>query len=204
MISSLASYLASVAVKRTEEEQYREVYKYVFFIILNYILFFGYSLILGSLLGIPFRSIVFFASTVLLRRYAGGYHADTETRCLIISTAYFSLGVFFIKLINEGIFRPGFYYVVTAIICAIIIIILCPCDSPEKPLEGSQRKTIKIKSIVLVVVFLALILFLWFSNKKLWAFVFAVCFFIEAGLIIAGTIKFRKRKKYLHRNDIKK
>lgn len=204
MISSLASYLASVAVKYTEENQYQEVFKYVFFIILNYILFFGYSLILGSLLGIPFQSIVFFASIVILRRYAGGYHADTETRCLIISTAYFSFGILLIKLMSEGIININFYYVATAIICAIIIIILCPCDSPEKPLEGSQRKTIKIKSIVLVVVFLALILFLWFINKKLWAFVFAVCFFIEAGLIIAGTIKFRKRKKYPHENDIKK
>ncbi len=203
MISKLANFLVSVAVKDSDETQYREVYQYVLFIILNYILFFGYSLILGLLLGIPFQSIVFFVSLAILRRYAGGYHADTETRCLIISTAYFSFGILLIKVLSEGIIKINFCYIIIAIICAFIIILLSPCDSPEKTLEGNQRKVIKIKSIVSVFVFLSLILLLWFINKQIWASVFVVSFFIETGLIIAGTIKFRKRKQHLHKNNIK-
>lgn len=206
MISWLANFLVSVAVKDTEnseEAQYREVYQYVLFIILNYILFFGYSLILGLLLGIPFQSIVFFVSLAILRRYAGGYHADTETRCLIISTSYFTLGILLIKLLSDGRIQINFYYVVAAIICALIILFLCPCDSPEKPIDGKLYRVIRIKSTILVVVFLALILVLWFCNKQIWASVFIVDFFIETGLIVAGTIKFRKRKQYSHVNNTK-
>lgn len=204
MISRIADYLASAIVRKTEEVQYREVYTYVLFLILNYILFFGYSLILGSLLGIPFQSIVFFLATAILRRYAGGYHADTETVCLIISALYFSSGIVFIKLISNGVIFLNIFYIVAATACSLIIIFLCPCDSPEKPLEENLRRTIKIKSIVLVIVYFALILCLWFCNMQLWASVFTVSLYIEAVLIAAGAVKYRKRNKHLCKNDTEK
>ena len=192
MISRLATYLASAVVKKTEEDQYQEVFKYVFFIILNYILFFGYSLILGSLLGIPFQSILFFATMVVLRRYAGGYHANTETRCLIISTVYFSSGIVFIKLIFSEIIKINAYYIIAAIMCALTILFLCPCDSPEKPLEQKRIRIMKIKCIALIGFLVALILFICASENHCWASMFIISIFIETVLIVSGTIKLKK------------
>ncbi len=196
MISRLSSFLTSLMLKRAEEkeEQYREVYRYVFFIILNYVWFFVYSTILGALLGIPFQSIVFFISIAVLRRYAGGYHADTETACLIISSLYFGIGIVFIKLITAGTVELNLFFPVAVTVCSIIIALLCPCEAPEKPLEEKQLRVMKIKSIITVLVLLAVISVLWAVEKKTLAAPFISCIFTEAVLLVAGKIKFRKRK----------
>lgn len=206
MISRFSSYLVSLYFKHTENsenKQYQEVYQYVLFIILNYVFFFGYSLLFGSLLGIPWQSIVFFISIVILRRYAGGYHADTETRCLIITTSYLSVGIVFIKLLCNEIIRINFHYIITTIICALIILMLCPCDSPEKPLEEKQIRVIKIKNTVLVFVLLTLILCLWFSRNQIWSSPFITCFLIETGLIITGKIKLKAKNSCKHIDSYK-
>ncbi len=177
-----------------KEERYREVYRYVFFIVLNYLWFFVYSAILGTLLGIPFQSIVFFISIAVLRRYAGGYHANTEAACMLISSLYFGIGIVFVKLICANIVGMNLFVLAAAAVCCIVIALLCPCEAPEKPLEEQQVRVMKIKSIITVFVLLTLISVLFIIRKAELSAPFVSCIFIQTVLLVAGTIKFRKRK----------
>ncbi len=45
----------------------------------------GATLMLGGILGMLAEGIVFFLCFIGVRRYAGGYHADTQARCYVIS-----------------------------------------------------------------------------------------------------------------------
>lgn len=196
MISRLANFLVSVAVKDTENSekaQYREVYQYVLFIILNYILFFGYSLILGLLLGIPFQSIIFFITIVALRRYAGGYHADTEKRCLVISSAYLLIGIILIKTMNLYGDRINFSIILSiSALCSLVILFLCPCDSPSKPVEKERVKGIRIKCTAIILMIFIIMLFLVKFDKSQFISIFFSAIIIETILIIAGKIKNQK------------
>lgn len=193
MISKLSYRLVTLLMKNTENAedlQYREVYRYVFFLILNYLFFFGYSLILGTLLGVPFQSTVFFISIALLRRYAGGYHANTENRCMIISSVYFLTGTAIIKLMNLNTEKINFNTVLSiTVICSLIILILCPCDSPSKPVEKEKVRSITIKCAAVIILMLAAMLLLFHIDKKQFTSPFFSAVVIEAVLIIAGKIK---------------
>lgn len=176
--------------ENAEDSQYREVYQYVFFIILNYLFFFGYSLILGTLLGVPFQSVVFFISIALLRRYAGGYHANTENRCLIISSVYFLTGIILIKIMNLYADRINFNIILSiSVICSLIILSLCPCDSLSKPVAKEKVKRIRIKCMALIVMMLTAMLFLLRLNKPQFISLFFSAIVIETVLMIAGKIK---------------
>lgn len=204
MISKLSFFLTSVLLQHTvsdETEKYREVFQYVFFIILNYICFFAYSLILGALLGIPLQGIVFFISLVFLRRYAGGYHADTESACLLISTSYLTVGLILIKLVHTDILRLNTAYLAALMICSIVIILLSPCDTPEKPLEQKQIRIMKIKTVITVFIILAVTALIWFFDKQILCSPFIFGIFIETALLIAGRIKYRKIKRK-HNTDV--
>ena len=64
----------------------------------------GGLIILGSGLffGVFRESILFFIVFYLLRRYVGGYHADTQKRCYIISFSIILFSICLIKYINKG------------------------------------------------------------------------------------------------------
>ncbi|MBR3974891.1 MAG: accessory gene regulator B family protein [Clostridia bacterium] len=176
--------------ENAEDLQYREVYQYVLFLILNYLLFFGYSLILGTLLGVPFQSLVFFVCIAILRRYAGGYHANTEKRCLIISSVYFLTGIILIKIMNLYADSINFNIILSiSVICSLIILFLCPCDSPSKPVAKEKRKGIRIKCITIIVMIFTAMLSLLRFNKPQFMSLFFSAFIIETVLIIAGKIK---------------
>lgn len=193
MISNIASCLVSLYFKHTENsenKQYQEVYQYVLFIILNYIFFFGYSLLFGSLLGIPYQSIIFFITIVALRRYAGGYHADTEKRCLVISSAYLLIGIILIKTMNLYGDRINFSIILSiSALCSLVILFLCPCDSPSKPVAKEKRKSIRIKCITIIAMILTAMLLLLKFNKPQFISLFFSAIVIETVLIIAGKIK---------------
>lgn len=193
MISKISCRLTDLLMKNTENTealQYREVYQYVLFLILNYLIFFGYSFIIGALLGVPFQSIVFFISIAFLRRYAGGYHANTENRCLIISSVYFLTGITLIKIMNLYANRINFNIILSiSFICSLIILFLCPCDSPSKPVSKESVKSIRTKCIALILMMLSTMLFLLRLNKPQFISLFFSAFVIETVLIIAGKIK---------------
>ena len=196
MISNIASCLVSLYFKHTENsenKQYQEVYQYVLFIILNYIFFFGYSLLFGSLLGIPYQSIIFFITIVALRRYAGGYHADTEKRCLVISSAYLLIGIILIKTMNLYGDRINFSIILSiSALCSLVILFLCPCDSPSKPVEKERVKGIRIKCTAIILMIFIIMLFLVKFDKSQFISIFFSAIIIETILIIAGKIKNQK------------
>ncbi len=193
MINKISCHLTDLFMKNTENAealQYREVYQYVLFLILNYLFFFGYSLILGTLLGVPFQSLGFFISITFLRRYAGGYHANTENRCLIISSLFFLTGITLIKIMNIYADRINFNIILSiSVICSLIILFLCPCDSPSKPVAKEKRKSIRIKCITIIVMIFTAILLLLKFNKPQFISLFFSAIVIETVLMIAGKIK---------------
>ena len=70
----------------SDDEQ--ELYKYGFFVLLSQILYLIIAIILGSIFKSVFESVIFYIAFQFIRRYAGGFHAKTETRCENIYIPY--------------------------------------------------------------------------------------------------------------------
>lgn len=188
MISKLSYAITDALCKASvAEEREKELYAYDFFAFLSQGIYFLLSLIFGFLLGIPFESIVFFVVFSKLRRYAGGFHASTESACMFSSTLTLLLSALAIRELSStgNIAIPG----CVLALASLAVYRLCPLDSPEKPLDESERKCYKKKTakILITVVLLTLVGCLLKIYWILYASTISIV--IENGLLILGKIK---------------
>ena len=143
--------------------------------------------IIGAIFSAFLQSVVFFFAFFLIRQFAGGYHAKTETRCEILSTLSILCCIVLIKLSKMYDIRIALLSI--SFVFATLIFILCPLDTPEKPLSDKEYKYFrKISWIILLLIIIAIIVSFIFKFNAL----FAPCcasLILEGVLIGTGKIK---------------
>lgn len=97
---------------------------------------------LGFIFNVFWQSIIFLISYMLLRTYAGGYHANTKNRCYILSVVIMIICFF---LINNFELTMKFGVLLSAI-SGILIFTLAPVANDVKPLEEVEVKIYKNKA----------------------------------------------------------
>lgn len=188
MINNLSARLAdNLLAKGSIVEEERELYIYGFFMLLSQLMYLILVSIFGFLFKCFFESILFYITFQLIRRYAGGYHAATEARCEILSSFSLICSIVVIRLSELFDFR--LILLCITIFSAVCILILCPLDTPEKPLSAKEYKYFrKISWILLLVIAAAVIISYYFNITML----FASCcmsLILESILLLAGKIK---------------
>lgn len=188
MINNLSALLTDkLLAKGSITEDERELYIYGFFMLLSHIMYFVLACIFGILFKCFIESIIFYIAFQFIRRYAGGYHAATETRCEILSTLSIIASIGIIKLSKIYDFKTTL--LIITLISMVIIFILCPLDTPEKPLTEKEFKYFrKISWIILLVISIAIIVSYFFKFNLLFA-PCCISLILESILLIAGKIK---------------
>ena len=117
-------------------------------------------LTLSWILGIIWQGIIFWLCLSVLRRYAGGYHADTEKRCYVISFVMILISLLCIKFIH---FDKYWELFIIQTINFFIIFLMAPIenknhilDFDEKSRYGDLTKSIEL-SLYFVYIFLNLV-----------------------------------------------
>ena len=149
--------------------------------------------IIGTIFNVFLQSVVFFFAFFSIRQFAGGYHAKTETRCEILSTLSILCCIVLIKLSKMYDIRIAL--LIISLVFAVLIFVLCPLDTPEKPLNDKEYKYFrKISWIILLLIIVAIIVSFIFKFNV----VFAPCcasLILEGVLIGTGQIKKAHSKK---------
>ncbi len=191
MIGKLASKTAKKFIKNPDTCYDKiEIYQYGFFVLYSNIIFLLLTIILGAVLNVLLSSIVFFITFFSIRQYAGGYHAVTETRCEIMSTLLILACIVVIKLSRTYDFQT--ILLVMSATSALCIAILCPLDTPEKPLSEKEFKYFrKMSWLILSVIFLVAIISYFINLKWLQIFLAPCCLslVLESILLVAGKLK---------------
>ena len=82
MITSLAQYITGILLKNNIiENEHLDIYIYGFEVLISGALSLFIGLILGLIFSQLVECIVFLIVFVTLRKYCGGYHADTYLKC---------------------------------------------------------------------------------------------------------------------------
>ena len=188
MISKLSEYctdhlIAEQYVKKDE----REIYIYGFYMLISRLTFFLFAIIFGALIGCCIESIIFYITFQVIRRFAGGYHASTESRCNILSAFFIIICISFVCFAQRNNLQAimlGVY-----LLSAIVILILCPIDTPEKPLSEKEYSTFK--KISFGIVFLYTLLILVAFSLKWEKIFFSICvsLLLESILLLLGKVK---------------
>lgn len=188
MINKISSKVVEILIKHSlVENEDKELYLYGFFILLSQILYFIIVITIGVLFNVIFESVIFYITFQFIRKYAGGYHAKTETRCEIFSTLSILACIVAIKLSKTYDFQTVLLLI--TILSAVCIFIFCPLDTPEKPLSEKEFKYFrKVSWIVLLVISIAIIVSYFFKFNLLFA-PCCISLIFESILLVAGKIK---------------
>lgn len=193
MISTLSKKTTNALIKNQSiSEDDRELYEYGFFMLFSNLYFTVITCLFGMIFDVLFESLIFFVSFMLIRKYAGGYHAKTEVQCQIFSTVSIILSILVIRYANLD--RIAVFLLVLTAIASVLIFAFAPLDTPEKPLSKNEKKHFRTISYIILVVLDILFLIAYFFN---WNGVFvsvAVAIIFESILISLGKILRRKRK----------
>lgn len=194
MISKLSTHLTEKLLSNgTISDEDKDLYIYGLFMLFSHLMFFIIACIFGLILGCIFESIIFYIAFQFLRRYAGGYHAKTETRCEIMSVLSILCCIVLIKC--SKMYDINIVLLSTSLVFAVLIFIFCPLDTPEKPLTDKEHKYFrKISLIILLLIIVAIIVSFIFKFN----IIFTPCcvsVILEGVLIGTGQIKKAYSKK---------
>lgn len=188
MINNLSVQLTNRLIsKGTISENEQELYCYGFFMLLSHLLYFILAAVFGLILGCFFESVIFYIAFQFIRRYAGGYHAKTETRCEIMSAISIIACIVVIRL--STIYNFNIVLLCLVAVATIFIAVLSPLDTTEKPLSKKEFKCFRKTSWIVLFVITTTIIVSYFIGFSV---VFTSCsmsLILESILLVAGKIK---------------
>ncbi len=164
-----------------------ELYAYGLFVLLSQILYFILTITTGFLFNIVLEGMIFYIAFQFIRRYAGGIHASSELKCEIATTASIFLCLLCVKLCEIN--NVQIPILIVTIIATVFIFVLCPLDTPEKPLTKEEFKYFrKISWIILLLIILAICIGLYFKLEFL-MYPCCMSLLLESILLVSGKIK---------------
>lgn len=126
-------------------------------------------IIAGLFFGVFYEALIFTITVSILRKYSGGAHASSPSRCIIIGTILAVAAGILIDKILYTLNSSTVMLISIAFITFAFIIVLknAPVDSIKKPIANIQvRKQFKKKSIFVILIFSFIVIILFVLNKK--------------------------------------
>lgn len=193
MISKLSAKLVYKLIDKSVINNTEiDLYSYGFFVLLSQVLYFILTVIFGILLGIVFEGIIFYVAFQFIRTSAGGIHASSELKCEVATTVSMFLCLGIVKLCDQ--YNLKMVMIVLTIVAAVLIFLLCPLDTPEKPLTIKEKKYFRKKSWKILLIILTIIcLSLSFKINAL-IYPCSVSLILEGILLFLGKIKEIRKK----------
>ena len=142
-------------------------------------------LILGYFFGVLWQSIIFYISFCSLRRYAGGFHAESQGRCYAISLVILIISILCMKYANCSI---GINILLQAT-CLVLIFILAPIENKNRKLDDIEQKQYKKKTRANAVVISLMCCFLYWKKNFYIIVPVVIAYIVFVCLLVAGYIK---------------
>lgn len=190
MVSNLSGFLANkLLFSSNMSKEQRELYEYGLFILMSKLIFFVLACFFGLLFGCLIESAIFYVTFMAIRQFAGGYHASTENRCEIMSTALFFICTAIIKLLKIYGFENAI--AIATVVAALCIFLISPVDTPEKPLSDNEYNYYRKVSWLILLIILAIGLVSYILKLKLFFIPACLSLILESFLLIIGKMKKR-------------
>lgn len=139
----------------------------------------------GAIFGILKETLLFVALLMLIRQYAGGFHAKTRLKCALMSIVLLFLSVAIFQYVSLSWQIQIFLY-----LCGLFLIIrYAPVENAGKPLDDLEVKTYgkRMKWVLTAESFLFILLMV--LKLFTWSFVLVLAIVLAAALVIAGHLQ---------------
>ena len=155
------------------------------------------NILLMIIISIAFRNcyawILFLASFIPLRTTAGGYHANSHAKCILVTAMSFTILLLFSRLSLDW----TTIVLSTAIISLLLILLLSPVEAKNKKLNKMRRGKNRLISIFLGIVNLliaGIAIFIIEGYVELLVNYFAGVFAAALSMLVAKTVQIYERR----------
>lgn len=153
-------------------------------------------IIAGLLFGCFFESLVFTISFTSLRQYSGGYHADSQNKCFMMSTLMLIISLGIIKLIK--IFPQLILLLdLITLISIVYIFVAAPIDTPNKRLDKDEIRVYGKRARIFAAVLTIITAALFLLDLNIFASAVMTGIVMSAYLMLKGQIS-----NYINREEV--
>ncbi len=175
MSGKIADWLIRQKVISTDE---RELYAYAVHCLFSLLYPIVFSVIIGAFFGMSIEAVAMIMSFIAVRKFSGGYHADSFYKCLIISSIVIMTMLQISNYINNNLLFNVIY-----IASSILLMIFSPIDSANKRLDNDDKRFCKKITILIVVVLFIIVELQWMAGYRYYTK------FIESGVMLADILQ---------------
>lgn len=143
------------------------------------------AVIFSGLMGILTQGILFCICLCALRRYAGGYHADTQNRCFVISFIVLVLSLLWIKN-TDNISIVG---IVVQSVMLLILILLAPVENKNHTLDKREIQKYGKRTRITALILYSIYMLLYVLGKPTYAISIEATFAVVVISLVIGSIK---------------
>lgn len=155
MIKLISSKVARILCEDEKHTDNYELYEYAIYIILSSAFHMATVIVLGLVFNLLTESLVFYLSFIVIRKFAGGYHAKTPVRCYLFSFASNIIILCLVKWLSSINTLFIFIFIVFELLCVVLILLISPLDTENNPLTGQEKKMYRmLTSIITILIFI--------------------------------------------------
>lgn len=156
----------------------RELYIYAVHCLFSLLYPIVFASVVGAIFGMVMETIVMIIPFILVRKFAGGYHADSFGKCLIISSMVIIVTIQIAMVVDNS-------YILNAIYVAgsMLLILFSPIDSENKRLDIDDKKFCKKITVFIVLILFIIVETFWLKGYRYYIK------FIEIGLVLAELLQ---------------
>lgn len=143
----------------------QEIYQYgneiVISTFFDFIILFSFGVLFNDIVRVFLFWIVFF----ILRKFGGGYHANTYLKCKIV----FSINIFIVLILLHYFEHAYNIYLfgLLTLFSGLVIFFLAPIDNENKPLSDSEVKINSVKCRVSFIIITVFSIILYYNYIKI-------------------------------------
>lgn len=119
--------------------------------------------ILAYIMNKKWELLIYLLFFSILRSFTGGYHAKTHVGCIFITSFVFVISAMCGMYLDK---YEKIFLVLGVIFSVFIVFWRAPCESGNKPLSKSEKKKYRKISRILVIIFSAFTISLYFFREK--------------------------------------
>lgn len=140
MVEKFGAWMAQVLVcNRVIKKQEAGIYEYGVTVLVYTLINLATILLIGIVMGCVWESMCYTVCYIVLRKFVGGYHAQSPISCYIVSTTMFSASCFLLVHSEISIYCLGII-IILALLCGRII----PVETENKALSVKEREMYRI------------------------------------------------------------
>lgn len=143
------------------------------------------TLVIGYIFQVFVQSIIFLMTFCAIRRYAGGYHSDSQRRCYVISLLLVILSLWSIRTIKWDLWTCMMLQTVSF----VTILVLAPVESNNRKLDEHEKQEYGRKTRIISSVIYMVSLVMYYKSKIYIIIPVCVAYFLVFLSLTAGYFK---------------